>query len=48
VKVDNCRVIDGVEWCDVTIVPVVLNDENLKTYIIKVEKEPVWIKPNGR
>ncbi len=42
VQVRNCHVIDGEEWCEVTIVPVLINDENVKTYIIKVEKEPVW------
>ena len=45
VSVQNCKVVDGVRWCEVTIEPALLNDENLKSHIIKIESEPVWVKP---
>ena len=45
VSVQNCKVVSGIRWCEVTIEPVLLNDENLKTHIIKLNAEPVWIHP---
>lgn len=44
VKVKNCKDVNGVRWCSITIEPVLINDENLKNYIIQVEAEPVWVK----
>jgi hypothetical protein len=44
VKVQNCKNVNGVRWCEVTIEPVLINDENLKTHIMKIEAEPVWNK----
>lgn len=43
-KVQNCKNVNGVRWCEVTIEPVLINDENLKTHIMKIEAEPVWNK----
>jgi hypothetical protein len=44
VKVQNCRDVKGEQWCDITIKQVLLNDEGLKSHILKMEAEPVWIK----
>lgn len=48
VEVKNCKMVSGVRWCEVTIEPVLLNDENLKTDRMKIEAEPVWIKEKAR
>jgi len=43
--VKNCKTAAGKRWCEVTIEPVLLNDENLKADRLKIEAEPVWVLP---
>jgi hypothetical protein len=45
--VKNCKVVNGVRWCEVTIEPVMLNDEALKSDRLKIEAEPVWLQIDG-
>jgi len=42
VKVKNCKLVNSEEWCEITKQPVLINDENLKNHIIKMEKEPCF------
>lgn len=39
VSVRNCRIVNDVEWCDVTLQPVLLNNEALQNHIYKLEIE---------
>ena len=44
-SVRNCRIINDVEWCDVTIKPVLLNNEALQNHVYKLENEATCWKP---
>ena len=39
VDVRGCRDVAGVRWCDVTITPLLMNDEALKHHVMMLEAE---------
>ena len=44
VQVLGCRYVEGKKFCEVEIVPLLLNDEDCKDHIEKLEGFPVWIR----